>query len=582
MASYAPLKERGLEASLFLASLKLPACPVEASMSQSVDTVDTKKDEMVSSDNLGEDGLDRQVIETDANISVSKSRLVLILLGLSFTIFLSGLDQNVVATAMPAITNEFDSFDDVGCLLTVSAFQLFWGRIYKVFQIKTVFLSAIAVFELGSLVAGVAPTSTALIIGRAISGLGCAGVVGGAFIIIAHSVPLRQRPFVNSLLAIMYGGSCAAGPLLGGAFTTRLTWRWCFYINLPLGAFVIVMIGLACRIPHSAEKSHVSLKKKLQEFDWIGTTLFVPSIVSILLALQWGGSTYSWGNGRLIALYVVFVLGMGSFIYSQVRQKEQATVPVRIMKQRSIAFGSVYSFLLSAAFDQLQYFLPIWFQAVKGQSALESGIMSLPLLIAYVVSSILAGALISKFGQYVPFMVLGSILLAVGAGLTTTFDSNTSYPTWIGFQALAGLGCGFGYDQPQIAAQTVVGLEDVATSIRIVTSFTTFGSAVFLSVGDNILKNRLFVNLRSSVPEVDPNVVLTAGATNLKNAFPTQDTQLVLQAYNAAIADIWYVAAALAGLSLLAALSMEWKSIIPETTDQASLKPKPGIEDKLD
>ncbi|OAA43605.1 Major facilitator superfamily domain, general substrate transporter [Metarhizium rileyi] len=514
--------------------------------------------------------------EAERNYQPKTLKFWLIVLSIFVSMFLVALDRTILATAVPRITDEFKSLGDIGWyasayMLSTAACQLLFGRIYKFYSTRWTFLVSIVIFEAGSALCGAAPNSPSFIVGRAIAGVGAAGIWTGSMMAIIPMVPLHKRPMFQGIFGMVFGISSVVGPLMGGALTERATWRWCFYLNLPVGAVALALLFL---FMHPADPKHepATLRRQAMRLDPLGTLFFVPSVVCLLLALQDGGSTYAWSNWRIILLFIVFGLAALAFAAVQIKMPESATLPVRIITQRTMLAGAFYMLFLAGSMMMVVYYVPLWFQATKSVDPVQSGIYTIPLVLSLVVASIISGVGTQRIGYYTPVMILSPCVAAIGQGLLTTFTPATGSNHWIGFQFLTGFGLGLGMQSVGLAVQATLPREDVSTGIAITFFAQQLGGAIFVSVGQTILST-LLVKKLSGLPGLDAMSIARTGATELRRIVPPQFFDRVLHAYNFAITRIFYCALALALAQLVAGLFVEWRSI---------KKPKDAHADKTE
>ncbi|KAL2068565.1 hypothetical protein VTL71DRAFT_14902 [Oculimacula yallundae] len=521
---------------------------------------------------------EKETESTDPSKYPTGLSLLLIFISLIATTLLVALDGTILATAIPTITNDFNSLNDIAWynssfLLTTCAFQLPWGKAYTLFNSKWVFLAAIAVFEVGSVVSGAAPNSMSLIIGRAVAGLGGGGIFSGCFIIIAESIPLSKRALYTGVIGGTFGIASVVGPLIGGAFTTKVSWRWCFYINLPIGAVTLAIVFFF--LPTNLSRSSPTLRNStywqiFKKFDPIGTAIFIPSIICLLLALQWAGGEYSWSAPRVIATLTVFGVSFIAWIVVQTRLGEDATVPVSILKQRSVVGACVFTMFAAGAFTGVVYYLPTWFQAILSANAVQSGIYTLPLILTLIIISIASGGLVVLFGYYTPFLILGSIITCIGIGLLYTLTPTSSTGMWIGFQMLTGAGLGMSLEQCNIAIQTVLPDSQIPAATSLSMLVRSLGGALAVAICQNVFETTLRGNLRDLVPGVDLGFIEGSGATtlveNANQALGGDEGKVgeVLGLYNKALVQTFLVALVLAAVTLPAGLIVEWKSVKKE------------------
>jgi hypothetical protein len=408
---------------------------------------------------------------------------------------------------------------------------------------------------------GVAPNSTALIVGRAIAGLGGAGIASGAYTLIAFSVEPAKRPAFTGLMGAAYGIASVVGPLLGGVFAEKVTWRWCFYINLPIGGISAIIIFVFFKAPAHAKPQVAPLKEKLLQMDLPGAFVIMAAIICYVLALQWGGQTKAWNDSEVIGLLVGFFVIVIAFIVIEYFQGERAMVVPRLLKDRTIWVGITYIFFLGGCFFILIYYLPIYFQVVSGVTASQSGVRNLPLILGCTIATILSGGLITVYGHYVPFMILGSIMAAVGSGLIYTLGVGSSSGEWIGYQALCGLGIGLGLQIPIISAQASVGPEDISSVTAMILFFQTIGGALWVSAGQVAFTNILIQKLPSRAPGVDPAVVVLTGVTEIRATFPAAQVPGIVLAYMDGLKVAYALSIGCGCVAVLICAVAKWKNL---------------------
>lgn len=391
---------------------------------------------------------------TDGTGHLTGLPLILALVALNLSTILIFLDNSILSTATPTITNEFHSVQDIGWYvssyqLALSALQPMTGKLFTYLPNKQTYIASVLLFELGSLICGLSTSSNMLIGGRAVAGLGASGLFNGALTIIAALVPLRRRPAITGLLMGVSQLGLIGGPLIGGALTQYSTWRWCFYINLPIGAVAAVALA-AVRIPEQVSKpefrSFFRRPGLWRRFDIVGTALLVPSVVMLLLALHYGGSsTYPWSSATVIGLFCgAGAVGVVFVAWEWRVGGEDAMVPLSMFREKVVVAGCLTNLCLFSCTFITSYFLPLYFQSVQGSSPFTAGVHMLPSIVSQLITAVLSGFAVSKLGYYLPWAIFSAVLSSVGSGLISTWTVGTNTGTWIGYQIILGVGRGAG------------------------------------------------------------------------------------------------------------------------------------------
>ncbi|CAK7262928.1 hypothetical protein SEPCBS57363_000306 [Sporothrix epigloea] len=480
---------------------------------------------------------------------------------------LAALNASTVGTAIPSITNSFHSIQDVG----------WYGSSYLISK-PFAFIAFIILFELGNLIAGVAVSSPMLIVGRAITGIGGSGLITGAMVIITTIRPLEKRPMLIGTVMGTVALGQVAGPMMGGVLS-QVTWRWVFYINLPLGGIVILLFLFAVRLPatprsaqslaltpgnsHATRRQHFERAcKQLAQVDWPGFFCFAAACALLLIGLEWGGTKYPWTAGQVIGPIVAGSVLFALFAVWSQYLGDRALLPFRLLRYGHInVFCGLTALTQAASVFVLMSYLPIWFQGVQGASPLVSGVMLLPTILSQLVAALLCGFLVQRTGYYLPEVVGGNALVLIASGLFTTFRPSTSTGEWIGYQILGGAGRGFVMQLLSTVIQANVPPSDIPLGISYVMFCQYFGGAVAICGARTVLTSTMASALARYAPTVDAATVINMGVTDLRTVIPASEIQGVIVAYNKALVNVFYLQLALSATALVCSCFLGWRDI---------------------
>ncbi|KPM41706.1 hypothetical protein AK830_g4864 [Neonectria ditissima] len=499
---------------------------------------------------------DRNAQSEDNTAYPSGPQLWSTMASLCIACFLSGLDLTIVAVTVPSLTDQFKTIADIGWYSAA-----YFAQMYNIFPAKTVFLVGLVIFETGSLICTLAPTSAIFILGRAISGLGRGAINGGLFKILRRSFPLSRQGLVNSIIGAVQSAGLVSAPMIGGVLIDGLSWRACFGINLPLGVICILLTTYGVHDPVVNEGEMLTLKEKIKKIDVLGTTLAVPAITCLLMALQWGGLKYGWGGWRIILLLVVCFVLFVAFGYLQHRQGERPMVPPRVWKQRSILAGMWYSACCEGVLAVTEYYMSIYFQGVRGYTPTKSGVFALPMIGGLAIALVISGIGTTVFGYYYPFMLATSFLAPIASGLLTTLDLDEHIGKSVGLLAFLGAAVGLGIQGPQIALQAVLSIDDVSSGGAVLNFGSGMGSSLWICASATLFQGRLYDEIQASAPGTNVTRVQEAGLSGLREAIGPARLGSVLAGYENAVVQTLYIPLGLALLTIIGSLAMERKSI---------------------
>ncbi|KAJ2607958.1 hypothetical protein H4S08_004632 [Coemansia sp. RSA 1365] len=490
------------------------------------------------------------------------------------TMLLASLDLTIITTTIPKIGEEFHALSNVtwvatAYMLTTTALQPLYGRLSDAFGRVPTLLSAIMLFIAGSAACGWAQSIGVLIFGRALQGVGGAGLLALIFIIISDLTTEEQRPAYLGVLGAVWSIASVIGPVLGGVFSDKVSWRWAFLINLPIAGVVLIALVLFLRLPIPRD----SFWEKLKKVDLLGSLVLISGVVMLLLGLTWGGKTSPWGSARIVCLLVFGFVLLGLFLLIEWKVALVPTVPMSLLSNRNVCLAVACQFFMGMVMYSTMYFIPIWYTIVKNASATSSGLHLLPFLLSVSVVSIISGFLVTKTGHYRPFIIFGTTMFVIGAGLLILLDENTSAEKQAGFLIIMGIGLGLNVQILLIAVQAASPVKDMASATTLYLFVRILGMSIGVSILQSVLQNAIIPKLdllETQYPEYahtfsesldDQSVIYNSG-------LPDDVRDLLIHYYVLALRKVFIATVPLAGFSLLLVLPLKH---VPLRKDPAEL-----------
>ena len=465
--------------------------------------------------------------------------LLRIMPGLIIAMLLAQLDNVVVGTAMPRIVGELGGLEHLSWVVTAYTLAAtvstpLYGKLGDLYGRKKLFLFAIVVFLAGSMLSGAAQSMLQLIVFRAIQGLGAGGLIVSVMAIIGELVPPRERGKLQGYFGSVMAVSMIGGPLLGGFVTDHFSWRWAFYINLPLGAVALILVVTTLHLPTKVNPHRI---------DYLGAALLTAGITAVVLVTTWGGTQYGWGSATIIGLGAFGVLALAAFCWVESRATEPM-VPLRLFRDRNFSAIAGVTFVSGFAMFGAITFLPLFMQIVQGASATNSGVLLIPLMIGALVGSQGGGQMITRTGKYRPQLAVGSLLMVGGLLLLTMLDADTTKVMTVSYMVVLGLGIGLLMPVTIIVAQNSVEMKDMGVASSTSMFFRTIGGSFGVALAGAIFTSRLGIAGGGSA-RLDPATVQSLPA-------PARDA--VATAVSHATQGVFMWSAIVAALSILLTL----------------------------
>jgi EmrB/QacA subfamily drug resistance transporter len=481
-------------------------------------------------------------------------------------LFVSALDVTIVGTIVPSIAHDLNSasgYTWIGGAYTLSnaVASPIWAKLSDIWGRKLMMLTALALFLASSTICATAHDMNTLIAGRSLQGVAGGGLLLLVMITVSDMFSMRTRSLLIGLMEGIWAVAGGVGPIIGGAFSSGASWRWCFYLNLPICGVAFFLLLAFLDVKHE----HTSFKDGAKAIDWYGLFSFLAFALMLLLGLNFGGVTFPWDSAKVVTLIVVGTCMICVFVYSEAKLARYPLMPLGVFKDRSSVAILLVGFFHGLTYMGAEYYTPLYFQAVKQQSAFRSGLLVAPLYVTTAVLGIVAGVIPHRTGRYREIIVLGMLGLSVGSGLFISLKSSTSLGGAIGLQLVFGLGNGLLFNPPTIAIQNQGEQQDVATAISTFTFIRQLATSVSIIVGGVVFQNSMDIQHREKLSSpslgIAPDVLakLTGKEANANLGVPStlsdeRQRAAILDSFAWSIRNMWIMYTAFAGLGFLSSL----------------------------